>query len=133
MASIKNNKILIWLLGAVLAGVWGEIGYQLIWGGSSAGEASADDVAVISAAKIGTKTNYSFGADVRDPFSYYKPEDRSVKKPKAPVHIWAPPTLKLNGVLIGSGKRTAIIESSGRENVFPVERGYTERCENPGY
>jgi hypothetical protein len=115
----KNNKILVWVLGVVLAGIWGEVGYRLIWGEGSADEGSASKSISTSphANKAGSK--YNFIAEVRDPFSYRDEEIGASKKVAKPaVRIWAPPPLKLEGVIIKHGRRTAIIESSDGKTFF---------------
>jgi len=116
MASIKDSKILVSILGIILFGIWGEIGYQLIWGGSS----SEDTTTGMSASTDGIKReqSFTFSPNVRDPFSY-RPEIRVSKKVAKPaLKIWVPPPFKLQGVILKSHKRTAIIESLDGKTFF---------------
>lgn len=120
MASIKgrNNKILVWVLGLVLAGIWGEVGYRLILGGGSNDEDSQQKSSSLSVQINKTGTSYDFDTDVRDPFSY-RPEVQSVKKVVKPsAQIWVPPPLRLKGVIMRGSKRTAIVEGFDGRTFF---------------
>jgi hypothetical protein len=114
----KSNKILVWVLGLVLAGIWGEVGYRLIWGEGS------DDASQQESANVLAKTNrmeeaYSFDPNVRDPFSYHNEETEPVKKIVRPaIKIWLPPQLKLKGVISRGKKRTAVIEAPDGTTYF---------------
>ena len=117
--SLKNNKVLIWILVVMLAGVWGEVGYQLIMGGNSTGEDMTRSSTSISNQTSKTGATYSFIADVRDPFTYREPAEAVAKKVvKSALQIWVPPPLRLEGVIIKAGKRTAIVESSDGKTFF---------------
>lgn len=120
MAAIKsrNNKILVWVLGLVLAGIWGEVGYRLILGGGSNDEDSQQESASLSVQIDKTGTSYDFDTDVRDPFSY-RPEVQVAKKVIKPsAQIWVPPPLRLKGVIMRGSKRTAIVEGFDGRTFF---------------
>jgi hypothetical protein len=113
-----NNKILMWLLAVVLAGVWGEVGYRLIWGGNPTGGDLEQGGAELSTQTNKSETGYNFVTNVRDPFSY-RPEAQVTKKVgKSALQIWVPPPLKLEGVILKHGKRIAIIESVDGKTFF---------------
>lgn len=118
MLSIKNNKVLIWLLAVALAGVWGEVGYRLIWGGSPEDDNLQQGSADVSTKTSKTETGYEFTADVRDPFSYRSEAPATKRVVKPAVQIWVPPPIKLEGVMIKPNKRTAIVESFDGETFF---------------
>lgn len=113
----KQGKILVWVLGIILAGIWGEVGYKLIRGEGTPDQAD-NETANTSVRPNKSELNYTFDADVRDPFTY-RSENHPVKKSaKSAVQIWVSPPLKLEGVMMKQGRRTAIIESLDGKTFF---------------
>ncbi len=115
----KGSKIMIWVLALVLAGIWGEVGYWLIWGEGSSDEGTTQESTDVSIHSNKSEASYDFIAGVRDPFSYRNEEAKSAEKVVRPaVQIWIPPPLRLKGVISKGKKRTAIIEGFDGKTFF---------------
>lgn len=120
MALVKRNgKLLTKILAVLVLAVWGEIAYQLF---AKKAPGTGDSTPVItdkvSAHTAGQK--YIFKDNVRDPFAYFKPVIQVQKKKFVPliVHIWTPPPVSLEGVMLGNGRRTAIIADRAGQTYF---------------
>ncbi len=111
------------MLGFLLAAIWGRIGYQLFIK-KAAGEVSESGSQAISDQKSPHSEHFNFNARVRDPFAYFTPAPK-VKKTRNPVplivHLWTPPPVSLAGVILGDGKRTAILDGRSGETYFLSE------------
>lgn len=108
----KNTKFLPWILAVLLIGIWGEIGYQIfVHNKPEIGTSAGAQASFISQSRK-PATRYVFRNNVRDPFAYLNPVRRMKRKPKVVpliVHIWVPPPLSLEGIIVGDGKKTAIL------------------------
>jgi hypothetical protein len=119
----KHSKLLVWTLGALLASVWGEVGYQLMSKKDLAPE-PAQFARDSSVSPITNTAYFTFDTKVRDPFAYFDPVARVRKKPKPVplvVHIWTPPPVSLEGVILGDGKKTAILGGRSGDTFFLSE------------
>lgn len=124
----KHTKVIVWLLGILLAVVWGGIGYQLFIKRDA--DPSPEAIAASAAVSPGSnKARYIFDSKVRDPFAYFSTVSQPRKKPeRIPliVHIWTPPPVSLEGVVLGEGKRTVIL-STPQGSTFFLSEGDTLR------
>lgn len=120
MALVKRNgKLLTKILAVLVLAVWGEIAFQLFAkkepGPRDATPVITDKVRVHAAGQ-----KYIFKDDVRDPFAYFRPVIQVQKKKFVPliVHAWTPPPVSLEGVMLGNGKRTAILADRAGQTYF---------------
>jgi hypothetical protein len=122
----KHTKLIVWILGALLAAIWGEVGYQLLSKKDSAPVPAQFD-RDSSVSPVANTDHFSFDTRVRDPFAYSNPDIKAKKRLKPVplvVHIWTPPPVSLEGVILGDGKKTAIL--GGRSgNTFFLSEGDT--------
>ena len=122
MASVrKNTKLLTRILAVLLLVIWGEVAYQLV---KSKHQAQVVTSAAPFHGAMQTsrpQVPYVFIDDVRNPFAFFNPVPHVRKDPKVVpliVHIWAPPPVSLEGVMLGGGKRTAILTDPRGQTYF---------------
>ncbi len=119
----KHTKLIVWILGALLAAIWGEVGYQLLFKKDSAPE-PAQYTKGRSVSPVSNKAHFAFDTRVRDPFGYFNPEVIAKNRPKSiplVVRIWTPPPVSLEGVILGDGKKTAILGGRSGDTFFLSE------------
>lgn len=122
MASIrKNTKFLTTLLAVLLVAIWGEIAYQLFMHGNASPATGAALSVTRADRPAGHRVHFVFKNDVRDPFTYAHAIVHLRRKPTAiplKVHLWSPPRVSLEGVILGDGKRTAILSTEKGQTYF---------------
>ena len=119
----KHTKLVVWILGSLLTAVWGEVGYQLFVK-KDASPVPVANSANKSARSSSFEANYTFDSRVRDPFAYFDSVARVNRKPKPVpliVHIWTPPPVSLEGVILGDGRKTAILGGRSGDTFFLSE------------
>lgn len=123
----KNTKLLTRLLAVLLVAIWGEVAYQLFFHKSD-GSAANTPLSVTSLHEPAREqVKYVFKDNVRDPFAYIHPTviARQKKKPvPLIVHHWSPPLVSFEGVILGNGRRTAILTDMNGQTHF-LSRGDT--------
>ena len=99
--------------------LWGEIGYQLL-AKKEPGPGDATPVILDNVRAHTAGQKYIFKDNVRDPFAYFRPVIQVQKKKFVPliVHVWTPPPVSLEGVMLGNGKRTAILADRAGQTYF---------------
>ncbi len=117
----KGTRYLTWLLAVLLAAVWGEIGYRLL------NREGPQHASTLEPAVRGTRyadrgiDGDTFTGGVRDPFAYHVPAGRrpatSAVAPR-PIHAWSPPPVSLEGIVLGAGKRTAVLTDASGHTYF---------------
>lgn len=113
IAEYRNHRALVWILGAALLGVWGEVGYKILLDGNSGSEDRSQIRNKPPAERSSRESPFIFDENVRDPFAYRvlgRHHEPSPVKPS--LTLWVPPPLRFEGVLIKRGMRTVIVESS---------------------
>lgn len=119
MVSVRNNaKLLTRILAVLLITIWGEVAYQVVRNRRQP-HATTSAPAVYHPVNTNNKrAPCVFKDNVRDPFAYFHPVTHVRKNPKIVpliVHIWTPPPVSLEGVMLSGGKRTAILsDRTGR-------------------
>lgn len=111
---MKSPKFLTRSLGLALIGIWGAVGYQVYIAAFTSDAEGAQPLEPVSAPH---SEPYVYKADVGDPFQQAIPKTATPKRiPQALP--WAPPPVKVTGILSGNGGMTAILEGSSGDISF---------------
>lgn len=127
MVSVKrNSKLLTKILGVLVVAVWGEIAFQFLVKKKEPNTIGLSAAAMIAAKPGSPFKKFVFRNDIRDPFAYFHPAIHARKKKFVPliVHVWTPPPVSLEGIMIGRGKKTAIL-SDRKGRIYFMSRGDT--------
>ena len=122
MASVrKNTKLLTRILAVLVLLIWGEVAYQLVKSKHQphVATSAAPSYSLIHANNA--RVPYVFKDNARDPFAFFHPVIHVRRDPKVVpliVHIWAPPPIYFEGVMLGGGKRTVILTNGSGETFF---------------
>lgn len=122
MASVrKSARLLTRILAVLLLVIWGEVAYQLVKSRHQAQVATSAAPAYSLLRSNNARVHYVFKDNVRNPFAFFNPVPHVRKDPKVVpliVHIWTPPPIYLEGVMLGGGKRTAILTNGSGQTFF---------------
>lgn len=117
----KNVSLITWVLVAALIAIWGEISLQLFFHRRAETGASMKHASNVAMHDNTMSTHYKFGTKIRDPFSRFAPVDpvqKKARKVSKTVRAWKPPAISLEGVILGDGKRTAILATRDGTTYF---------------
>jgi hypothetical protein len=104
----RPHKGVIIPLALLLAGVWGAIGFRIFAAINASPEANEPLPVRMDRA---ADSLYVYRIETRDPF-FEPPRPKPVPKTKAAEIPWAPPKLKLTGVLASGRRLSAVLEDS---------------------
>ncbi len=114
---MKAPRSLTRLLGLVLLGVWGAVGYQVYTASFVTDSERPETDLTPAPTRDGP---YVYKADVDDPFQIIVPKAVSTKKTLV-VIPWTPPPVRVTGILSGKGRMTAILEGASGDISFMGE------------
>jgi hypothetical protein len=111
---VKENKKFTGILVFVALAIWGVIAFQLYQALELPDDGDNLNAVQSRRPQGGQTSVFSYRRDVRDPFAYHvapAPRKDKIVPTTTPKPAWAPPPLKLTGILESGRKQTAMLES----------------------
>ena len=121
-----HNKKLLWVLGILLAGIWGTVIYLIV---SAVGEGGSGESVTVEGPAGGSSPvteRFVYRKDVRDPFAFRQEVQKkaSGKKDSTTAKAWSEPPFKLIGIVRKDQMATAVLQRADGETFF-VRKGDT--------
>ena len=111
---MKAPRQITRILSVAAFAVWGSVAYELY---TTTEGNNSGPIGDMKARDTTTSNPYIYKTDIRDPFQSVAVRGIS-RRTQPETTAWAPPPLKLTGLLYGDGGRTAILEGEKGEIHF---------------